>query len=119
MKVCFIGLLGLCAVALAQRPAFERGFRGLLQNKVVTGEPYSGVAVTTSKRTLSDGNTINEATCVKIYRDNSGRTRREETPNSATCSAAPQDILISDPVAGVRYVINMQTNTYRQFMMKT
>jgi hypothetical protein len=86
MKLCFIAFLGLGALALTQRPAwnFEGGFRGPFQGKVVANEPYSGVGVTTSKRTLSDGNTINEATCVKVYRDGSGRTRREETRNSST-----------------------------------
>jgi hypothetical protein len=121
MKLCFIALLGLSALALAQRPGwnFEGGARGLFQNKVVTNEPYSGVGVTTSKRTLSDGNTINETSCVKVYRDSSGRTRREETPKSAACGATPQTILINDPVAGVDYVINAQNNTYRQFSEKT
>ncbi len=121
MKLCFIALLGFSALALAQRPGgiFQGGFRGLYQGKVVTNEPYSGVGVTTSKRTLSDGNTINESNCVKLYRDTSGRTRREETRNSATCSATPQIIFISDPVAGVQYVINAQNSTYRQFTIKT
>jgi hypothetical protein len=121
MKVCFIALLGLSAAALAQRPGwnFEGGFRGLFQGKVVTNEPYSGVGVTTSKRTLSDGNTINESNCVKLYRDASGRTRSEETRNSSTCSATPRSIFISDPVAGVQYVINAQNSTYRQFTIKT
>ena len=121
MKLCFLTLLGLSAVALAQRPAlnFQGGFRGLYQGKVVINEPYSGVGVTASKRTLADGNTINESNCVKVYRDTSGRTRREETRNSATCSATPQMILISDPVAGVQYVINEQNSTYHQFTIKT
>ena len=120
MKLCFIAFLGLGALALTQRPAwnFEGGFRGPFQGKVVANEPYSGVGVTTSKRTLSDGNTINEATCVKVYRDGSGRTRREEIRNSSTCSATPQTILIGDPVAGVEYAINTQNNTYRQFTLK-
>jgi hypothetical protein len=121
MKLCFIALLGLGAVALAQRPDwnFEGGFRGPFQGKVVTNEPYTGVGVTTSKRTLSDGNTINESNCVKLYRDASGRTRREETRNASACSATPQSIFISDPVAGVQYVINAQNSTYRQFTIKT
>ncbi len=116
MKICFIAVLGLSAVALAQRPAwnFHGGFGGLFQGKVVTNEPYSGIGVTTVKRTLSDGNTINESNCVALYRDTSGRTRREETRNSATCTN-PQTILISDPVAGVRYIINENAKTYRQF----
>ncbi len=94
-------------------------FRGQFQAKVVTGEPYSGVGVTALQRTLSDGNAINESSCVKVYRDSAGRTRREETRNSSTCSASPQTILISDPVAGVQYVINEKDNSYRQFPIKT
>jgi hypothetical protein len=121
MKSCLIVLLGLSAVAMAQRPGwdFHRGFHGPFQGKVVANEPYSGVGVTTSKRTLSDGNTINEASCVKVYRDSSGRTRREETRKSATCSTTPSSIFISDPVAGVEYAIDAQNNTYRQFTIKT
>jgi hypothetical protein len=121
MKICLIALLGFAAVALAQRPGwnFEGGFRGLFQGKIVTNEPYSGVGVSTSKRILADGNTINESNCVKVYRDSSGRTRREETRNSATCSATPSTILISDPVAGVQYAINAPKSTYRQFTIKT
>ena len=94
MKICLIALLGFGAVALAQRPGrnFEGGFRGLFQGKVVTNEPYSGVGVSTSKRTLADGNTINESNCVKVYRDSSGRTRREETRNSPTCGATRETI---------------------------
>jgi hypothetical protein len=121
MKLCFIALLGLSAVALAQRPGwnFQGGFRGMLQGKVVANEPYSGVGVTTLMRTLSDGDKISESSCVKAYRDSSGRTRREETRNSPTCSAMPQSIMISDPVAGLEYIINAQNSTYRQFTMKT
>ncbi len=121
MKLCFIAMLGLSAVALAQRPGgnFHGGFQGMLQGKVVTNEPYSGVGVTTSMRTLSDGDKISESSCVKVYRDSAGRTRREETRNSSTCGAAPQSIMISDPVAGLEYIINPQNNTYRQFTIKT
>src|SRR5580693_8710307 len=121
MKSGLIVFLVLCAAALAQRPAwdFQGGFRGLFQGKVVTGEPYSGTGVTTRNQTLSNGNTINESNCVKVYRDSSGRTRREETRNSATCSSTPQSIFISDPVAGVQYAINEQNSTYHQFAIKT
>jgi hypothetical protein len=111
MKSCFIVLLGLSAIALAQRPGWD--FR-----TVVTNAPYSGVGVTTSKRTLSDGNAINESNCAKVYRDSAGRTRREETRNSASCSVTPDAIQISDPVAGVRYAINTQNKTYRQFTIQ-
>ena len=121
IKICLIAVLGCSAVALAQRPGwnFQGGFHGLFAGKVVTNEPYSGTGVTTRNQTLSNGNTINESNCVKVYRDAAGRTRREETRNSATCSATPQSILISDPVAGLQYAINPQTSTYRQFTLKT
>jgi hypothetical protein len=121
MKSGLIVFLVLCAAALAQRPAwdFQGGFRGLFQGKVVTGEPYSGTGVTTRNQTLANGNTINESSCAKLYRDTAGRTRREETRNSATCSATPESILIRDPVAGVEYAINMRNNTYRQLTIKT
>jgi hypothetical protein len=112
MKSCLIFLLGLSAVAVAQRASWN------FHSKVVINEPYSAVGVTNTQRTLTDGNTINESSCAKVYRDTSGRTRREETHNSATCSATPQHIFISDPVAGVEYAIDMQNSTYRQFTIK-
>jgi hypothetical protein len=120
MKSCFLILLGVSAVALAQRPTwnFAGGFRGLFAGKTVTGEPYSATGVTTRTQTLANGNAINRASCTKLYRDSAGRTRREETRNSGTCSATPASILISDPVAGVAYVINPQNSTYRQLTIK-
>jgi hypothetical protein len=121
MKSGLIVFLVLCAAALAQRPArdFQGGFRGLFQGKVVTGEPYSGTGVTTRNQSLANGNAINESSCAKLYRDTAGRTRREETRNSASCSTPPESIMIRDPVAGVEYAINMRNNTYRQFTIKT
>lgn len=113
----FLALLGLGTVALAQRPGRGWGFNpgGPMRfNKVVTNEPYSGVGVTSSTNTLSNGTTITHADCVKVYRDSSGRVRREETRQSSTCSATPQSIVISDPVAGLEYFINTQNSTYRQ-----
>lgn len=112
-----VTLVGFSTATLAQRPA--PGWRFNAEGaKVVTNEPYSGVGVTTSAQTLSNGTNINRADCVKVYRDSSGRTRREETPQSSTCSATPPRITIADPVAGVEYIINAQNNTYRQFTFK-
>lgn len=113
MKSFLILMLGLAAVAVAQRPGWN------FHQKVVTGEPYSATGVTTHTQTLTNGNTINQSSCTNYYRDSSGRTRREETRNSATCSSTPQTILIDDPVAGLGYVINTANNTYRQFTLKT
>jgi hypothetical protein len=129
-----VGLLVLSAIATAQGPG-RRGFGGpggfaggpgvggpgfgFGGGKVVANAPYSGVGVTTSSQTLSNGNVIGRSNCTMVYRDSAGRTRQEETPNSTTCSATPQTIVIRDPVAGVQYVINEQNKTYRQFTFKT
>jgi hypothetical protein len=120
MKSCFLILLGVSAVALAQPPArnFGYGFRGLFAGKTVTGEPFSATGLTTRTQTLSNGNVINQSSCTKLYRDASGRTRREVTRNSTACSTTPTSISISDPVAGVAYAINPQNSTYRQFTLK-
>lgn len=121
MKLCFVALLGIGGVALAQGPGWTfggGGFHGRFMGKVVTGEPYSATGVTTHSETLSNGNAINQSSCENVYRDSSGRTRREESRNTATC-ASPQTIQIDDPVAGAGYIINTKNNTYRQFTIKT
>src|SRR5262249_25479368 len=48
-------------------------------NKLVTGAPYSAIALTETSQTLSDGNEINRRIETKVYRDGEGRTRREQT----------------------------------------
>ena len=113
-------ILAAATVAVAQRPGWDAQghFGGFHGGPVVTNEPYSGVGVATSTRTLADGNVINSQDCTKVYRDSAGRTRREETPKSTTCSTTPQSIVITDPVAGVEYFINGQNNTYRQITLK-
>src|ERR1700680_450142 len=128
-----VGLLVLNMIAAAQGPGRSGfggpgGFTGTPGSggpgfgfgggKVVTNAPYSGVGITTSTQTLSNGNVINRSNCTQIYRDSAGRTRQEETPNSSTCSATPQMIVIRDPVAGFQYVIDEQNNTYSQFAFK-
>jgi hypothetical protein len=113
----FLALIGFGTAAVAQMPGRGRGFNpggAMHAAKVVTNEPYSGVGVTNSTQTLSNGTTITRAECVKLYRDSSGRTRREETRQSSTCSATPQSIVITDPVAGVEYFIDAKNSTYRQ-----
>jgi hypothetical protein len=119
MKSCFLLLLGASAALWAQRPGWNFEPHGQFEGKVVTGEPYSGTGVSTRTQTLAGGNSINESNCTKVYRDTSGRTRREETHNAAACSATPDTIFIHDPVAGIAYVINSQNSTYRQFTIKT
>ena len=55
------------------------GFGEMHPGKVVTGAPYSAVAVTETKQTLADGNVIDRKVQSNVYRDSQGRTRRETT----------------------------------------
>lgn len=80
-------------------------------NKVVTGAPYSAEATTDNTQVLSDGNRIERKETAKVYRDSMGRTRREMMVSAIGpwSSGAPTQIIsISDPVAGVNYVLNVQ-----------
>src|ERR1051326_430013 len=112
------------------------GFIGMMElnDKVVTGAPYSAQATTEITQTLSDGNQINRTETSQVYRDSEGRTRREHTlsgagpfmfftsPGPVTAGEGPvtggavtnpsgtprQMITINDPVAGVHYMLNPQ-----------
>lgn len=55
------------------------GFAGMHPGKVVTGAPFSAVAVTETTRTLADGNHITRKTQANLFRDSQGRERREGT----------------------------------------
>ena len=86
--------------------------------KRVTGAPYSAQAVTESTQTLSDGNRIVRKSTATLYRDSEGRTRREHTLRAIGPLAADgepaQRILISDPVAGVDYSLDVRSQTARK-----
>lgn len=86
--------------------------------KVVKGAPYSAEAVTESVQTLADGNRIVRKSSAKVYRDNDGRTRREQTLNAvgpfATAGDVPQLVFINDPVGGVNYSLDQRSRTARK-----
>lgn len=100
-------------VALGAAFGFVAG--KLVGGKTVTGQPYSAQAVTNTTQTLADGNTIASTSASMIYRDSQGRERREmPLPNIGPLSAqggAVQTIMISDPVAGVNYMLNPGAKT--------
>ena len=89
------------------------GFEGMRGGKVVTGAPFSGVAVTESTQTLADGNHITRKTQSNIFRDSQGRSRKEVTitgfaPLSA--SGTPKSfVVINDPVASATFVLHPDT----------
>jgi len=84
------------------------------EGKVVTGSPMSADLVVTRDTTLADGNRIHTENQTKVYRDADGRVRREigfELNTPATGAAKRNMIIITDPVAGKRYVLNPQNKT--------
>jgi len=85
---------------------------------LVKGAPYSAEAVTEIVQTLGDGNRILRETAVGVHRDSEGRTRRDQTLGAVGPWVASEESVetsfISDPVAGVSYVLNHRTRTARQ-----
>lgn len=104
-------------------PADEIGFLGFeagLGGKTVTGAPFSAAISTQSSQTLADGNQIQRTTTGSFARDSQGRTRREMTLPAigplaaATGKTTPHATFISDPVAGVNYVLHDDKKTADQ-----
>jgi hypothetical protein len=92
-----------------------------LADKVVTGAPMTAVITMTHDTTLSDGNTIHTDNQSTEYRDSQGRVRREVpfklvTPTTGATQATM--VVITDPVAGKRYVLNPQDKTARAMPLR-
>jgi hypothetical protein len=88
--------------------------------KVVAGAPMTVVIDSTHDSTLSDGNTIHRDNQSTVYRDSQGRVRREVSFEFATPSTGGTKgmmIIITDPVAGTRYILNPQNKTAHQMPM--
>lgn len=86
------------------------GFEGMHGGKVVTGAPFSGVAVTESTQTLADGNRITRKTQSNLFRDSQGRVRKEVTISGFAPLAASGEpksfVVINDPVANTNFVLH-------------
>jgi hypothetical protein len=96
---------------------FVEGMHG---GKVVTGAPFSAVAVSETTQTLSDGNHISRKTQTNLFRDGQGRFRKEVTlPANAgigplAVSGSGQSkpfVFINDPVAGTNFILHSDTKT--------
>jgi hypothetical protein len=125
-------LLGLSSFLRAQEPAPPPppdgfavgprmeflGFGDMHPGKVVTGAPYSAVAVTETRQTLADGNVIDRKIQSNMYRDSQGRTRREVTFNGvgllAPAGQPRSMITIHDPVASSTYILHADTKVAEQ-----
>ena len=91
------------------------GFEGMHGGKVVTGVPFSAVAVSESTQTLADGNHIARKTNTNLFRDSQGRFRKEVTFSSvgplATSGQPKSFVFINDPVAGTNFILHADTKT--------
>ncbi len=94
-----------------------------IPGQVVQGAPYSATAVTETVQTLADGNKITNTMSSSIARDSLGRTRREQSlpmiAGWASSGEAAKLVTISDPVAGVSYVLNDRDKTARKLQVRT
>jgi len=89
------------------------GFAGMHPGKVVTGAPFSAVAVTETTHTLADGNRIIRKIQANLFRDSQGRVRREQTiqgvgPLSNAGQPKPF-VFIHDPVTKSNFVLHPDT----------
>jgi hypothetical protein len=89
------------------------GFEGMHGGKVVTGAPFSAVAVSESTQTLADGNHITRKTQTNLFRDGQGRFRKEVTISGfgpLAASGEPRSfIVLSDPVANANFLLHPDT----------
>ena len=84
------------------------GAKFSFETKLVKGAPYSATAEAETIQPLADGNRISSKTTTVVYRDSEGRTRRE---SPARKQGLPPEIFISDPAAGVNYVLEPVNRT--------
>jgi hypothetical protein len=90
---------------------------------VVKDAPYTAEAVSEMVQTLGDGTRIVRSTTASLARDWAGRTRREHGlsvigPLAASPDADRRIVTISDPEAGVSYMLDPQARTARKMTTK-
>jgi hypothetical protein len=86
------------------------GFEGMHGGKAVKGAPFSATSNSETTQTLQDGTVIHRTSTGALYRDSEGRSRREVTfsgVGALTAEGGARNMVsISDPVAGVHYMLN-------------
>jgi hypothetical protein len=94
------------------------GFEGMHGGKVVTGAPFSAVAISESTQTLADGNHITRKTQTNLFRDSQGRFRKEvNLPASAALGPlgvsgqSKSFVFINDPVTSTNFILHSETKT--------
>lgn len=94
------------------------GFEGMHGGKVVTGAPFSAVAVSETTQTLADGNHIARKTVTNLFRDSQGRFRKEVTlPAIGPLAPSGQPgsfVFINDPVANTNFILHPESKIAEQ-----
>ncbi len=113
-------------MAIMQGPhmggAFFHEEVGLGANKVIAGAPMTATVTVIHDSTFSDGNTIHTDNISTEYRDSQGRVRREvpfKLVTPATGATQGTMIIITDPIAGKRYILNPQNKTAHEMPLHT
>ena len=110
---------------LAQGPGpgprgFGGGFGGGFgpgMGRVVTGEPYTASATSTSLEKLANGTTISHSSTITEARDSQGRTYRSVTTPGGSTGQAFTRTTVFDPVAHTMTEWGTQSTTATQFQM--
>lgn len=90
-----------------------------LDDRVIANAPFAADATTTVTQTLGDGTKIEQRTTGKLYRDSTGRVRREQTViglDRLNPAAQPQTTITFDSVPGDQapYSLNPANKTARR-----
>ena len=90
-----------------------------LDDRVIANAPFSADVTTTVTQTLGDGTKIEQRTTGKLYRDSTGRVRREQTViglDRLSPAAQPQTTITFDSVPGDQapYSLNPANKTARR-----
>ena len=94
-------------VTIEQRAGLGAKLVASVETRITPGRPYSAEAVTESLQVLGDGNRISRRTATRVFRDNEGRTRREQ-PGPA---GVGETITIWDPVSSTSFMLDPSTKT--------
>jgi hypothetical protein len=86
------------------------GFEGMHGGKVVTGAPFTAVAISETTQTLLDGNQIKRKTQTNLFRDSHGRFRKEVTL-SGFAGQPKSFVVVNDPVDSKSFVLHPDTKT--------
>jgi hypothetical protein len=119
LRIVIAGAAAWLAAAGSTAVAQTQDFvSGMSVNAIVRDAPFSGEGITTVTQMLADGTRIDRTTTSKLYRDNAGRVRREQTIMGLAALDPSREsetlITIVDPVARLTYVLNPTTRMARR-----